>query len=117
MNCFLIGTRRAKQTKSIPHNDTCRTVPHAFSYHNTSPDRHHIHGGLVECDAADRESHAKPRFNAKAKKGVTEEHVQNSTSQCSNAHDNGIAVHNLPLGQNAARKEQQGQSSLPGCND
>jgi hypothetical protein len=51
------------------------------------------------------------------KKGATNEHDQNSTSPHSNAHDDKVVGHDLPLAQNAAPKEQQGPSRSPGCDD
>ena len=51
------------------------------------------------------------------KKGATNEHNQNPTSLHSNAHDDGVVSHDLPLAQNAAPKERQGPSHSPGCDD
>ena len=51
------------------------------------------------------------------KKEATDEHNQYSTFLHSNAHDNGIVGYDLPLAQNAAPKERQGPSRLPGCDD
>ena len=36
-------------------------MPLASSYHNTLPDIHHIHAGLLERDASDRESQTKEK--------------------------------------------------------